>query len=359
MDYRLKFFSMLTMKYSISFLFQTQPQVRHTFDRVYCSKRSILSNRLGIYWISPYDIPKLYAGIKRSDIFVSSFIWNPYTIVGLGLCKLFGKKLIVWEEVNRFRPGLRPAIKNTIRKSICKHIDAFYVAGDVQSNALRKLGVPPEKIFMANEYPSQVYSRLKSSEAPLRIDKDVKVILFIGRLVEFKGVEYLIRAFKQVESVHGGVTLLIAGDGPLRAQLETLSRTLGVKNAFFLGQVTDLQKAYLLNRSSIVVVPSIVTKKIGEGSGPITVLEALSAGKPVVGSTALGGTAVFIQNGINGFIVPEKDANALAEKIEWLLANPIPTSRVLSNFNKIKGVEHQVEQFENAVNYILSGKQQR
>ncbi|MGA8905848.1 MAG: glycosyltransferase family 4 protein [Candidatus Bathyarchaeia archaeon] len=346
------------MKYSISFLFQTQPQVRHTFDRVYCSKRSILSNRLGFYWISPHDIRKLYAGIKRSDIFVSSFIWNPYTIVGLTLCKLFDKKLIVWEEVNIPRPGLRSAIKNTIRKMICGHVDAFFVLGDVQNNTLRKLGVIPEKIFMANEYPAQVYSRVKSSKAPSRIDKDVKVILFIGRLVEFKGVEYLIRAFKQVESVHGRVKLLIVGDGPLRAWLETLSRTLGVKNAFFLGQVTNLQKAYLLNRSSMVVVPSIVTKKRGEG-GPIVVLEALSAGKPVVGSTALGSSAAFIQNGINGFIVPEKDANALAEKIEWLLANPIPASRVLSNFNKIKGVEHQVEQFENSVNYVLSGKQQR
>jgi len=352
MDYRLKFFSALNMKYTISFLFLWPSPLQHDFNCDYCSRRI---DRLTFFWISPQDIRKLRAGIRRSDLFVSSNIWNPYTIIGLVLCRLLGDKIIVWSEFNYFRPGLGSAVKYTLMRIISAHVDAFFIQGLLQKNALTKLGVPPEKIFMANEYPAQVYSEAKEQRVEgLQISQTASVVLFIGRLVEFKGVEYLIRAFTLIEQKYDDTTLLIVGDGPLRSHLETLAKTLGTKSIMFLGRVTDTQKAHLLNRCTIVVVPSIATRKAREGSGPLVVLEALSAGKAVVGTTALGGSGAFLQNGVNGFIVPEKDANALAQKIERLLANPIPASRVLSTFSRIRGVEFQVEQFQNAVNHALA-----
>jgi glycosyltransferase involved in cell wall biosynthesis len=206
---------------------------------------------------------------------------------------------------------------------------------------------------LTNEYPGQTYQQVKQQEVPsVRINRRDKIILYIGRLVDFKGVDYLIKAFSVVEREFNHVTLLIAGDGPFRTQLETLATTIGLKNVLFLNEVTDAEKAYLLAISSMVVAPTIVTGPWrGETTGPLTVLEALSAGKPVI-TTTVAGTSSFIQNGVNGFVVPEKDAYSIAEKMKHLLQNDIPSSQVLATFSRIKGVEYQVEQFENAINFV-------
>jgi glycosyltransferase involved in cell wall biosynthesis len=295
---------------------------------------------------------KLYAGVKWADIFVSSFIWNPYTVVGIILCKLFDKKLIVWEELSVIRPGLVPAMKYAMVRGLVKRVNAFFVLGKVQENILERLGVSHEKIFLANEYPGRIYHGVEQREVPrVLINRGGKVILYVGRLVDFKGVDYLIKAFSSIEQEFDGVNLVIAGDGPFRSHLEALAASIGVRNVLFLGRVTDAEKAYLLAKSSMLVAPTICTKTSSESTGPMTVLEALSAGKPVI-TTTVAGSSVFIQNGVNGFVVREKDADAIAEKIRYLLGRRIPESQVLATFRTIKGVEYQVEQFEKAINYV-------
>jgi glycosyltransferase involved in cell wall biosynthesis len=284
------------------------------------------------------------------------FVWNLYTIAGLMICKLLKKKLILWEEMPVIRPGLVSAIKYAVVRALFKHIDAFFVMGKVQENVLERLGVSHEKIFLTNEYPGQIYQDVKQQEMPsIHINRGDKIILYIGRLVDFKGVDYLIKAFKLVEQEFDHVTLLIAGDGPFRTELEDLATSIGLKNVLFLGQVTDAEKAYLLAISSMLVAPTILTRTSSETTGPMTVVEALSAGKPAI-TTTVAGSSGFIQNGINGFVVPEKDANSIAEKIKYLLENEIPPSQVLATFRRIRGVEYQVEQFEKAIDYVTQSE---
>ncbi|MFN3528055.1 MAG: glycosyltransferase, partial [Candidatus Altarchaeaceae archaeon] len=87
--------------------------------------------------------------------------------------------------------------------------------------------------------------------------KDKKVILFVGRLVKYKGVKYLIEAFKKVEKEINNVVLLIIGDGILRKELETLANN--DKNIKFLGKIKNLNPYYAL--CDIFVLPSITRQE--------------------------------------------------------------------------------------------------
>ena len=362
---RIGLFSALSERYSISFLFLAESTVSHIQRLVrdhpiartadYCSDRGLITKRLLLYWISPQDLRKMCKGIGRSDLFVSSFVWNAYTIVGLVICKVLRKKVIVWDETNGIRHSLVSSAKYAVIRLLCRHVDAFFVMGRVPEQALEWLGVPSEKIFVANDYPARVFSELEAKEVPrIQIDKGKPVVLYVGRLVEFKGVEYLIKAFGVVERQLQNAHLLVAGSGPLRPSLENLTARIGLKNCTFLGNVSDDEKVYLYSRSSMVVVPSIITKKDSEGgNGPAVILEALSAGRPVITTTAAGSNADFVRNGVNGFVVAQRDASALAHSIKYLILNPVPSSQVLASFRQIEGVEFQVEQFEKAIAYVM------
>lgn len=337
-DFRVKLFQIMSRSQKVVFFFLEPSDNDYHFDCVYSKDRKIGQT---IRLLPLEDIQKLYNGIRSSDVFISSFIWSTYTMIGLLMAKLMNKKVIVWEEINLIRFDLKSKLKYLIGRLLFWYIDAFFVLGDVQKDVLVELGVEPKKIFVANEYPGYIYSAIRTQAVDFPFDKDERIILYLGRLAEIKGVEYLIRAFALLEKKHKDVALLVVGDGPLLQKLRQLAGTLGIKKIYFAGKITDIhQKAYLFQRSSFVVVPSITTKS-REG-GPLVVLEALSAGRPVLGTDALGNSTALIQDGVNGYIVQEKDVNALLTKMDFLLSSEsIASQKVLRNFYKIKGHNHQ------------------
>jgi glycosyltransferase involved in cell wall biosynthesis len=146
------------------------------------------------------------------------------------------------------------------------------------------------------------------------------VILYVGRLVERKGVDDLIKAFKIVRSKIPDVTLEIVGDGPERNNLEKLVSSLSLSDyVLFRGVLTGhkLQNAY--DRSYAVVLPSkkIHTDFADEGLG-LSLIEASMFGKPLVG-TRNGGIPEIIEDGYNGFLVNEADPLSLADVLIRLI----------------------------------------
>ena len=132
-------------------------------------------------------------------------------------------------------------------------------------------------------------------------------LLCIGRLIPIKGHLVLLRALAQARARVPGVTLDVAGRGPLEPALKSYARELGLGDAVrFLGFVSPVQKA--IEDSAIVVVPSL-----GEGFGMVA-LEAMERARPVIAS-AVGGLPEIVADGETGLIVPSADADALAEAI--------------------------------------------
>lgn len=141
-------------------------------------------------------------------------------------------------------------------------------------------------------------------------------VLAVARLVPQKGIDVLVRAYERLRST-GCVEhdLLIAGDGPLRTELERLAVDLDVAgNVVFLGPTDRAGVASLFRGASVFVLPSF-----HEPFG-IVVLEAMAAGAPVV-ATRVGGVPEFVVDGVNGLLVEPNDADGLASAIAEVLAD--------------------------------------
>ncbi len=140
-------------------------------------------------------------------------------------------------------------------------------------------------------------------------------LLFVGRLVEKKGLAVLLEALRTVPA---GWSLDVVGDGPLRAELEARATGLPVR---FLGQAAkdDLAKAYA--GCELVVAPSVSAASGDQDGLPVALLEAMAAGCPVVASR-IAGIDEAVVDGRTGLLVPPGDAAALATALTRLLGDP-------------------------------------
>lgn len=143
-----------------------------------------------------------------------------------------------------------------------------------------------------------------------------------GRLVEKKGIEYVIRAVAKLAPTYPNLEYIIIGEGELRAQFEQLVHDFGLTEIVKLvGEKSQPELIEILDRSHIFVAPSI-TAQDGNQDAPINVLkEAMAMGLPVI-STTHGGIPELVQHRVSGLLVPERDADALAETLADLIEHP-------------------------------------
>ncbi|MGD2154266.1 MAG: glycosyltransferase, partial [Gemmatimonadales bacterium] len=145
-------------------------------------------------------------------------------------------------------------------------------------------------------------------------------VLFVGRLVPKKGLEHLIRAMARIQDRHPAAELVVAGDGPLRQDLERLAAS-ELRRFRFLGRQTPSQVHSLMNSAQLCCVPSVVAPS-GDAEGlPLVVLEAMAMELPVI-SFAPGGVTDAIVDGETGFLAPEGDEEALAVHLDRALGDP-------------------------------------
>lgn len=157
--------------------------------------------------------------------------------------------------------------------------------------------------------------------APAEHQAEEPTILSVGRLVEKKGMEYLIQAFARIAGEVPEVRLEIAGDGPLRPSLERLASDSGVSaRVTFRGSLSHREVATSMQKAGVVCQPS-VTAADGDAEGlTTTVLEAAATAKPLIG-TRHSGIPEVVVDGTTGFLVAERDAAALADRLLLLLQN--------------------------------------
>jgi rhamnosyl/mannosyltransferase len=139
-------------------------------------------------------------------------------------------------------------------------------------------------------------------------------VLGVGRLIYYKGFDYLVRAMAHVDS-----NLLIVGDGPLRARLEEVARALGIhERVFFAGEIQNDAIAPYYHAADVFVLSSVARS---EAFG-IVQLEAMAAARPVVNTRIDSGVPFVSIDGVTGITVPPREPEALAAAITRLLDNP-------------------------------------
>ena len=150
-----------------------------------------------------------------------------------------------------------------------------------------------------------------------------KSILYVGRLEEYKGVQYLISAFPKVREKEKDAQLLIVGMGSHKKKLVSLAESLGVRNnVHFLGNVSDVELANLYSTSSLFVMPSKYEAFC------IAMVEAMGCGLPVI-ATRVGGMSELIGNNLRGLLIDyPPDVKTLAEMESRLLGDSSFSSRI-------------------------------
>lgn len=193
-------------------------------------------------------------------------------------------------------------------------------------------GVPPEKIQVL--YPAVDFEKYAPRPLPAGILKEKgldnrKILLTVGRLIDRKGHDQVIRALPEVCRVFPDILYCIVGVGPSEEKLRHQVRSLNLEDHVrFLGEVPEEELVTLYNACKVFVMPSREIQKEGhiEGFG-IVYLEANACGKPVIGGKS-GGVSEAIRDGETGFLVDPNRPDEIAGKILFLLSHPEQAERI-------------------------------
>lgn len=216
-----------------------------------------------------------------------------------------------------------------------------------------------------NEQISIVYPRIKLDDFDISkyhdtkkeihtkycIDDSKQIFLFIGRLVVFKGIKYLLEAISKIEK--DDILFLIAGDGELRSDLETQAKDLQILNKVkFIGTIPYKDVPYLMSGAKYFIVPSV-----DEGFGRV-VIEAMAMRLPVLASK-VGGIKDIIKDGENGFFFESQNPNSIVEvvykvlnlsdeKIEQVIENGY--QKVYHNYEYSTGIKKYINVYRKTLN---------
>ena len=244
---------------------------------------------------------------------------------------------------------------------IYQHADAIVVYGEHVKRYLISLNVVPEKIFVAahavdnSQYNRRIQEDEKAVFRESRNLKNQKIVLYLGRLEEVKGMEYLIRAFALL-SIDSAV-LMIVGDGSLREKLSALVLEQGIEEKTrFVGYASPEETLVYYAIADVLVLPSITTPS-GKETWGLVVNEAMNQGVPVIATDAVGAAAGgLVQAGVNGFIVPERNTEALAEAMKLILTDSLLREKLSRYARRIVAEwdnEHMIKGFQQAIEYVI------
>jgi colanic acid/amylovoran biosynthesis glycosyltransferase len=230
----------------------------------------------------------------------------------------------------------------------------FLPISDKWARALRELGCDPARIDVHRVGIDCALSEFRERRLDPRESVAVKLIS-VGRLVEKKGHAYTLRALAHLRRARPNLsaTLDIVGEGELMDALKQEAAELHLDDVVtFHGGLPHDQTLALLDEAAIFILPS-VTAEDGDMEGiPVSLMEAMARGMPVI-STYHSGIPELVEDGVNGFLVPERDVAALAGAIQrtidsasrWPEIGQAGRRTVENNFNRRKLGLHLIETY--------------
>lgn len=272
--------------------------------------------RLGTPWnvlANPVN-PELAGRIRRSKADIVHLHWpNPLALLAYQASGSKAKLVITYHSdiVRQKLTGalFQPFLDKALRKATVIATSPNYAES---SPVLRKfpaqccvvpLGINPEKV---NEVDSA-----KVREYRQRFGE--RMVLATGRHIYYKGFQHLVEAMKEVDG-----HLVIAGDGPMRPELEKMAGEMGIaEKVSFTGSVSDADLRALYAATSVFVLPSVARS---EAFGLVQ-LEAMAAGKPVINTALDSGVPYVSVHGETGLTVEPGNAASLAAALQQLLAS--------------------------------------
>lgn len=311
------------------------------------------------YRINPSIAPELIR--NNYDIIVSVGYASFTNHLAFLLCKIYKKPFILCSESTINEPSLLRSVSLPLIKFMVKHSDALIAYGTRAKEYLIHLGAASDRIFTAyntvdTDFFKRESSQFETKKEKLKEELGIKnesIVLYVGQLIERKGVKYLLRAYSRLKR-ENDVACLIVGDGPQRRELADLCTKENIKDVFFVDykQLEELPEYYAV--SDLFVLPS--TQEVWG----LVLNEAMACGLPVVTTDKVGASMDLVKDGVNGYVVEAGNVEQLYQAMRKILSSP---ELKLSMGNKSQdivdasfGVEKANQGFTDAILAVASSR---
>ena len=216
---------------------------------------------------------------------------------------------------------LKELVKRFLVSPIIKKCDALFAPGRKTAEYLKFCGADNNKIYKIHDASEILSTKIENVYQKYSIDKDKKLVLYLGRIVFYKGLDNLIRAFASLpEDYRRSHVLLVCGDGPERMNCEKLREQYGLNIIIFTGTILPSERRSYFEYSSVFVLPGRAYKGEIEAWG-LSLNEAMQFNNILISTTSVGAAYELI-NENNGVMIEQNsiheitDALLMAEKKE-------------------------------------------
>jgi glycosyltransferase involved in cell wall biosynthesis len=284
-----------------------QPSITEYVDGVAVTRVASLGEAWGVE-LTP-ALPAVMKRLARSSDLIHLNFPNPvgeiaYTIAGRGL------PVVMTYHCDVYRQRLATRLYDPFARWLLARMDAVVATSPHYVDSSKLLSANAERCEVI-PLPVDV-EWLSAGATETAAHEYGRCVLFVGRLVYYKGIEYLIDAMAEVLNV----SLVIVGRGRLAQELKNRARASSAPDRIhFTGKVSEEQLRTLYHTCECLVLPSVAR---AEAFGSV-LIEAMACGKPVI-STELGtGTSWVNRDGETGFVVPPRNPSALAAAIRRIV----------------------------------------
>lgn len=321
--YRKGLFNKLNENFDILFIFQKGASPYPSSEKPDTNWQFIcLHSETNHYWV--LSLIKIII-TNGYDVIISSNPGDSLSTISFFIAKLLNRKHISWnlDWYDEFKFSKRTAFYKSLRRIHSRHIkkksDSIVVSGTAALKYHKKIALPDSKIFVANQsVETRKFNINKTTitKDNLLINKKY-VILYLSRILNWKGLDILIKGFNRLEKERNDVFLLIGGDGPYKSHCEHLSSKINVENIKFTGSVPNEEVYDYYRLSDIFVLPTC-QRGNAEAWG-LVINEAMGAGKPIVTTDAVGAADDLVKNGINGYVIQNNNVDEMYLALKKIL----------------------------------------
>ena len=274
---------------------------------------------------APYFLnPTIFYELMRysPEIIITGGYQHPSYLLAILYARIFKKRIILWCESNKYDLRLCRPWNEFYKRMFVRSCDGYIAPGKASSEYLISLGASAKKIWMApnavdNAYFIQSCDRYRQNKDSFKQSKGYpeKLILYVGRLSDQKGIFDLLEAFRIIFAKDPDAGLLLVGSGEQEKQYKDFCLINNLKNVFFEGFIHQEKLPFYYAIADVFVLPT--------HSDPwgLVLNEAMACGLAVVSSDAAGAAPDLIIQGENGYVFKKGDIRQIVFCLENILGD--------------------------------------